>query len=98
LSTTWVEQGPGPILGSSLTEGLPGSPAAGAVQALVADPTNPDVVYAGSVNGGVWKTTNATAANPHWTPLTDLQLPPYPSIRWPSARCSRTPCSPGPAA
>jgi hypothetical protein len=75
LSTTWVEQGPGPILGNGLTEGMPGSPVAGAVEALVPDPTNPDVLYAGTANGGVWKTTNATAASPSWTPLTDLQLP-----------------------
>jgi hypothetical protein len=75
LSTNWVDQGPGPILGNGLTEGMPGSPVAGGVQALAVDPTNPDVVYAGANGGGVWKTTNATAASPTWTPLTDLQLP-----------------------
>src|SRR5262245_23458936 len=73
-STTWVEQGPGPILGGS-TQGIPGNPVAGAIEAIAVGPTNADVVYAGSVNGGVWKTTNATAADPAWTPLTDLQLP-----------------------
>ena len=46
-----------------------------AVQALVVDPTNTNVVYAGTVNGGVWKTTNANAANPNWVPLTDQKLP-----------------------
>jgi hypothetical protein len=71
-STTWVEQGPGPITGG-LLEGL--STSAGAVQAIVTDPTNANNVYVGAVNGGVWKTTNATAANPNWTPLTDLKLP-----------------------
>jgi hypothetical protein len=75
LSAKWVEQGPGPILGSALSEGMPGSPVTGAVEALAPDPTNPDVLYAGAVNGGVWKTTNATAASPNWTPLTDLRLP-----------------------
>jgi hypothetical protein len=73
-STTWVEQGPGPILGG-LTEGMPGNPVSGAVEAIAVHPTNPDIVYVGAVNGGVWKTTNATADNPSWTPLTDLQLP-----------------------
>src|SRR5262249_17814721 len=73
-STTWVEQGPGPIFGSDLV-GIPGSPVAGAIAAIAVNPTNADIVYAGSVNGGVWKTTDATAANPTWTPLTDLQLP-----------------------
>src|SRR3954453_20283897 len=71
-STAWVEQGPGPITGG-LLEGLPTS--AGGVQAIVTDPHNADVVYVGAVNGGVWKTTNATAADPNWTPLTDLKLP-----------------------
>lgn len=45
----------------------------GAVNALAAHPTDPDVIYIGSVNGGVWKTTNATigTSDPTWTPLTD---------------------------
>jgi hypothetical protein len=73
-STTWIEQGPGPILNGGNVE-IPGGPEAGAVQALAVDPTNANIVYAGTVNGGVWKTTNATAANPTWTPLTDQQLP-----------------------
>jgi hypothetical protein len=70
--STWVEQGPGPILGA-LVEGV--STVTGAVEALVTDPHHADIVFAGTVNGGVWKTTNATAASPSWTPLTDLQLP-----------------------
>jgi hypothetical protein len=71
-STTWVEQGPGPILGG-LVEGV--STTTGAVEAIATDPTNANIVYAGTVNGGVWKTSNATAASPTWTPLTDLNLP-----------------------
>jgi len=34
-------------------------------------PTNPDILYVGAVNGGIWKTTNAQASMPHWVPLTD---------------------------
>src|SRR5262245_33600155 len=71
-STTWVEQGPGPILGG-LIEGV--SSVTGAVEAIATDPNNADIVYVGAVNGGVWKSTNATAATPSWTPLTDLKLP-----------------------
>src|SRR5205085_10530564 len=33
--------------------------------------------YIGSAGGGVWKTTNSTAANPSWTPLTDTQVSPF---------------------
>jgi len=72
----WVEQGPGPILNAPGVQGLAGpNPAAGAINAIAADPTTADIVFVGTVNGGVWKTANATAANPIWTPLTDQQLP-----------------------
>ena len=48
---------------------------AGAINALVVHPTNADIIWVGTVNGGVWKTTNATtpSGNPTWTPLTDHQ-------------------------
>ncbi len=69
----WLEQGPGPILNGQ-EEGLPGpNPVAGAINAIV--PISADVVFVGTINGGVWKTSNATAATPTWTPLTDTQLP-----------------------
>jgi hypothetical protein len=67
----WVEQGPGPILNINNVEGLPGNPAAGAINAIVPSPRSADIVFVGTVNGGVWKTSDATAANPTWTPLTD---------------------------
>jgi hypothetical protein len=72
----WVEQGPGPILNGANTEGMPGpNPVAGAINAILPSPSSPDIVFVGTVNGGVWKTSNATAASPIWTPLTDTQLP-----------------------
>ncbi len=71
----WVEQGPGPILNGQ-DEGLPGpNPVAGAINAIVASPSSADIVFVGTVNGGVWKTSNATDPTPTWTPLTDTQLP-----------------------
>ncbi|MEP6652387.1 MAG: sialidase family protein [Myxococcales bacterium] len=45
---------------------------AGATQTLLAHPTDPNILYAGTVNGGVWRTTNARAAQPSWTPMTDF--------------------------
>lgn len=45
-----------------------------AIHTIAAHPTNADVLYVGTPNGGIWKTTNATSANPHWTPLTDSQV------------------------
>src|SRR6185295_174119 len=66
----WSEEGPGPSYNGQL-EGIPNLPVTGAVNALLPHPTDPDVLYLGAVNGGVWKTTTATAAEPAWTPLTD---------------------------
>src|SRR5262249_18703699 len=41
----------------------------GRTRALVVNPSNPNVMYAGGVSGGVWKTTNAGAS---WTAMADL--------------------------
>ena len=30
-------------------------------------------LYVGAVNGGIWRTWNATSASPTWTPLTDFK-------------------------
>lgn len=65
-------QGPGPSQNGQL-EGIPNRPVTGAINGLAAHPTNPAILYLGAVNGGVWRTTNATAAEPVWTPLTDSQ-------------------------
>src|SRR5215472_1492991 len=70
----WVEEGPGPILNGQ-TQGIPNNPVAGAINAIVASQINPDLLYVRTVNGGVWKTTNATADSPRWTRLTDRKLP-----------------------
>ncbi|MBI3411511.1 MAG: hypothetical protein HY040_24550 [Planctomycetes bacterium] len=74
----WQERGPGPIIdgdadvqGSQLT-----NPVIGAVEALAPHPTNKNILYAGTVNGGVWKTFDAYAPDPFWVPLTDQ----FPSI------------------
>jgi photosystem II stability/assembly factor-like uncharacterized protein len=72
----WIEQGPGPITGGEVQGIPPNNPVAGGVQAIAAHPTNADIVYVATVNGGIWKTTRATDASPHWTSLTDL----YPSL------------------
>src|SRR5688500_8024909 len=70
---TWTPLGPAAIT-EGQSEGIPNRPAAGAIHALAPHPTNADILYVGAVNGGVWKTTNATAASPTWARLTDPQL------------------------
>ncbi len=66
----WAEQGPGPIHNGNNVI-MTDSPQAGAVEAIAVDPANAARVFIATVDGGVWRTSNATAANPNWTPLTD---------------------------
>jgi hypothetical protein len=74
----WEEQGPGPILNGSNTVLPNNSPVAGAINAIAPSRDSADVIFVGTVSGGVWKTSNATAAVSSWTPLTDHQLPKLP--------------------
>lgn len=50
----WTFLGPGNVGGRTRT--------------LVFDPTNPDIMYAGGVSGGIWKTTDAGS---RWEPIGD---------------------------
>src|SRR5260370_18558749 len=52
---TWTQLGPGNV--------------GGRTRALTINPTNPNIMYAAGVAGGVWKTTDAGAS---WAPLADL--------------------------
>ena len=67
---TWLAQGPGPALDGDV-ENIFNGPVAGAVHAIAAHPTSPNILYVGAANGGVWKTTNAFSSSPIWEPLTD---------------------------
>jgi hypothetical protein len=70
VTPTWVAQGPAPILdGQPIGMSAQGNPDVGAVQAVAIDPHDASLAYLGSVNGGIWKSTDAGAANltPTWT-------------------------------
>jgi len=41
----------------------------GRVRSIAVDPSNPNIVYCGSVSGGIWKSTNGGSA---WVSLTDF--------------------------
>ena len=73
---TWAAGGPGPITGGQAI-GTPNNTANdlvnGAIKSVAAHPTDASTIYVGTVNGGIWKTTNATVASPTWVPLTDTQ-------------------------
>lgn len=68
----WTALGPGPTRSGQVSI-PPNNEICGAIQAIAAHPTNADILYVGSVGGGVWRTANATAATPAWTPLMDAQ-------------------------
>ncbi|MDE0193520.1 MAG: YCF48-related protein [Gammaproteobacteria bacterium] len=73
----WQPQGPGAagrpggLVDGQVENVEPNNAVIGAVHAVLAHPTDADILYIGATNGGVWKTTNARATNPDWTPLTD---------------------------
>jgi hypothetical protein len=76
---SWLAAGPAPVTETVTqlagpTADSPITQRTGAVQAVSPHPTDPTILFAAGVNGGVWRTTNATTPNPTWTPLTD-QLP-----------------------
>ncbi len=64
--TTWTLVGSSP----SETVGFNFPRTAGRVVAVAIEPGNSNVVYAGTSNGGVWKTSNGGVA---WIPLSDTQ-------------------------
>lgn len=70
---TWVAQGPVSNRFAQVQNLNPNNEVQGAVHAVVAHPTDANIMYVGAVNGGIWRTTNATAASPAWTPLTDFE-------------------------
>ncbi len=72
-SVGWIDEGPGPTTNGDLNI-APGHHTAGCVTAVVPHPTNQDIIYIGTANGGVWKTVNALATSPRWKALTDNEL------------------------
>lgn len=61
----WIQQGPGPSKNGQV-EGITDLEIVGAVNCVTPHPTNADILYIGGVNGGVWRTDNATATRPVW--------------------------------
>lgn len=69
-SLVWSPQGPAPTAFGQV-EGISDRPVAGAIRVAAPHPSDPNIVYVGAVNGGVWKTSDAMSPNPSWEPLTD---------------------------
>lgn len=64
-------QGPKKNTSTNGVEGMTNPQTIGAVNRVLPHPTDSNIMYIGSVNGGVWKTINAQSNNPTWVPLTD---------------------------
>ena len=60
----WTPVGPGPVIVSPTVAYV------GRIISIAFDPTNPNTIYVGTANGGVWKTTNRGVA---WSPKSDYQ-------------------------
>lgn len=69
LDLPWTEIGPNPIPNAQVEFGS-GS-ASGRVLAIAVHPTNPDIVYVGTAQGGLYRSTNGGTT---WTPLLDSAL------------------------
>ena len=61
----WVAQGGAPIWNGN------GGENSGAINCVLMHPTNPNIMFVGAVNGGIWRTTNGMESSPTWTPLSD---------------------------
>ncbi len=65
-ATDWVPIGPAPIPNGQ-TEGIT-TAVSGRVSCVVIHPTNPNIVYVGTAQGGVYRTVNGGT---NWTPIFD---------------------------
>ncbi|KAA1258967.1 Calx-beta domain protein [Rubripirellula obstinata] len=67
----FVEQGGSPTSNGQVTNIEPNNRVNGAIESVLAHPTNADVVFVGSINGGIWRTDNANDPNPTWVAKTE---------------------------
>ncbi|MEP3480196.1 MAG: Calx-beta domain-containing protein [Fuerstiella sp.] len=65
------EHGGAAVINGQTQSADPDRRVTGAIEDVLTHPTNADIIYVGSINGGIWKTENATSANPTWVPQTD---------------------------
>ena len=65
IASAWTELGPKPITKNGTYGNV-----SGRVDALAIDPTNPNVIFAGTAGGGVWKSADGGV---NWAPMTDSQ-------------------------
>ena len=70
LTTAWTELGPNPIPNGQSVSG-PQLAVSGRTVAIAVHPTDPNIVYVGTAQGGLYRSTNGGTT---WTPLLDNAL------------------------
>jgi hypothetical protein len=70
VTGSFKSEGPGPVYDADDPNPTVTSPrtTSGAIQAILANPGNPNSMIIGTTNGGIWSTANGGT---NWTPLTD---------------------------
>ena len=71
LLATFQPMGPAAIINGQVEKIAPNNEVSGAIHTVLTHPGNANIMYAGSVNGGVWRTTNALSNKIRWQPMTD---------------------------
>ncbi|HRQ39790.1 MAG TPA: hypothetical protein PLD25_17935 [Chloroflexota bacterium] len=72
--TQFTALGPQPLQSNGCQSCFSYGIVAGRTNVIVSDPISPNIAYAGSDGGGVWKTTNCCDQNTSWTVVTDDPL------------------------
>ena len=72
--TGFVALGPQPLRMTGCSGCYNYTKTQGRVNDIVIDPVTPNVAYAATVGGGVWKTTNCCGSNTSWSVVTDDPL------------------------
>lgn len=67
-TTSWQELGPKPLANTNNVFSWGSGPFSGRVTAIAVNGSNPQEIYIGTAQGGVWKTLNGGSS---WTPLMD---------------------------
>jgi hypothetical protein len=70
LNAQWIQQGPGPSKNGQV-ENITDREITGAINCVAPHPTDADILYIGGVNGGIWRTGDATANSPAWVFISD---------------------------
>jgi len=70
-TSAWFPIGPQPTSTTMFAGGRFGGATSGRVTALVVNPSNPNNVFLGGADGGLWMSTDGGT---NWTPITDIPL------------------------